>query len=121
MSETARILVVESQQTLCARIAELLRAAGYAVDIAHSGREAVLQVSRARYSRVVLDPMLPDIAGIMVYLMLRGMDPELGRHVLFVPASGARPGPQTDAREVGLGQLEHPFAAEELLERLALR
>ena len=119
MSETVRILVVESQQTLCDRIAALLRAAGYSVDIAHSGREAVLQASRVRYSRVVLDPLLPDIAGIMVYLMLRGMDPELGRHTLFVPGSGS--GSCMDAREVGLGQLEQPFAAEDLLERLELR
>lgn len=119
MSGSLRILVVESDEPLCAQIVKTLRAAGHQVDVARSGREALLLAAQARYERLVLNPALPDITGILLFLMLRGIDPELPRRTLFVSGARAGPAPLQELSGLGLGCLSRHFASEDLLARLS--
>lgn len=119
MPESLRILVVESEESLCGQLVGPLRAAGHVVDVARSGREALLRVGQSRYERVILNPRLPDVAGILLYLMLRGIDPDLRQHTLFVSGSAPAPGAREELSRLGLGFLPRPFTLEDLLERLA--
>jgi two-component system OmpR family response regulator len=120
-SASFRILVIESEEPLCAQLAEALRAAGYAVDLARSGREALNRAEQTRYTHVVLDLNLPDISGILVYLMLRGIDPELCRQTLFVSAALPEPYSHQALASLGLGYLPKPFATEDLIHKLGAR
>lgn len=67
-----RVLVVEDEIRLAENIAAGLRdGAGYAVDIVHNGEDAVSLLSTVRYNLLVLDLMLPRIAGEDVVRQLR--------------------------------------------------
>ena len=119
--KSTHILLVESEEPLCSQLAEALRAAGYTVDLARSGREALNRAEQTRYTRVILDLNLPDINGILVYLMLRGIDPDLRQHTLFVATALPEPYSHEELSTLGLGYVSKPFAPQELLQKLSVR
>ena len=59
-----RLLVVEDERELAKQIAEALRAAGYAVDVAHDGEEGQYLGEVEPYDAVILDLGLPKIDGL---------------------------------------------------------
>ena len=66
-----RILVVEDEKRLAAALRAGLTAEGYAVDVAHNGRDALWFVSEHRYAAMILDIMLPGLNGYRVCAQLR--------------------------------------------------
>jgi len=67
----ARILLVEDDAALARGVAETLRQAGHAVDVAMDGEEA-LEIARMEpYSLIVLDVGLPGISGFEVLSEVR--------------------------------------------------
>jgi two-component system response regulator PhoP len=70
-----RVLVVEDEARLAENVAAALReGAGYAVDIARDGSDALMLCGAARYDLVVLDLMLPKVRGEDVLRRLRVED-----------------------------------------------
>lgn len=61
-----RILVVEDEPVLAAQLAEALRAADYAVDVAHNGIDAHHAGASGEYDAVILDLGLPQLDGLSV-------------------------------------------------------
>ncbi|HYB11750.1 MAG TPA: response regulator transcription factor [Alphaproteobacteria bacterium] len=61
-----RILAVEDDPELARQIAEALKGAGYAVDLAHDGEQAHYLGEAEAYDAVVLDLGLPVVDGITV-------------------------------------------------------
>ena len=111
-----RILVVEDEEAIANFICQGLTEAGYAVDQAASGEEALHWIAIAEYDAIVLDVMLPDQDGLSICAEAR----RRGIHtpVLMVTARDA-----IDDREAGLDSgaddyLIKPFAFAELLARL---
>jgi DNA-binding response OmpR family regulator len=72
-----RILVVEDEKRIADFLCRGLQGAGYAVDAAPTGAEALDCTHSTDYDLVVLDLMLPDMDGLQVL----GQDPQ--------PQSGA--------------------------------
>ncbi|MEV0583924.1 response regulator transcription factor [Nonomuraea sp. NPDC050310] len=68
----ARLLVVEDDPNILELLAASLRFAGFDVDTAGTGLEAVAAVQRHRPDLIVLDVMLPDMDGFEVVRRLRG-------------------------------------------------
>jgi len=66
-----RILVVEDEKKLSAFIKRGLKEAGYAVDTADNGEEALFLAETNPYDLIVLDIMLPLVDGIKVCRQLR--------------------------------------------------
>jgi DNA-binding response OmpR family regulator len=66
-----RILVAEDEKGVAAFLRQGLKEAGYAVDIARDGREALDFLDTVEYDLVVLDIMLPRIDGIAVLRQAR--------------------------------------------------
>jgi two-component system OmpR family response regulator len=111
-----RVLVVEDHPKTSALLERGLREDSYAVDVAHTGEEAVWFGSEVEYDIVVLDLMLPDIDGVEVLRRIRAAGSKAPVLVLT-----ARDG--IDDRVLGLDAgaddyLLKPFAFEELLARL---
>jgi len=111
-----RVLVVEDEVRTAALLRRGLSEAGYSVDIAVDGPDAVWQASEFSYDAVVLDVMLPGYDGIEVCRRLRGG----GRWapVLMLTARG-----DLAARVRGLDSgaddyLAKPFSFDELFARL---
>jgi DNA-binding response OmpR family regulator len=68
---SARILLVDDEQSVQTLLTYPLRKDGYEVVSAHDGREALDSFARQRFDLVVLDLMLPKIDGIEVCRRLR--------------------------------------------------
>src|SRR5262245_46838267 len=70
MSEAAtdrtRVLVVDDEENITDLVAMALRYEQFAVEVAHTGREALRSVTDFRPQLIVLDVMLPDVDGFEV-------------------------------------------------------
>jgi DNA-binding response OmpR family regulator len=111
-----RILLVEDERKISAYVRRGLEEAGYAVDQAFTGPEALRWAEKAEYDSVVLDIMLPGLDGISVCRELRSREVRAG--VLMLTARDT-----VDDRVAGLDAgaddyLVKPFAMKELLARL---
>lgn len=111
-----RILVVEDEKRIADFLSRGLQGAGYAVDIAPTGGQALECIQATDYDLLVLDLMLPDMDGLQVLQKLRNRQP--GPPTLILSARGG-----LDDRVKGLEQgaddyLVKPFAFVELLARV---
>jgi two-component system response regulator PhoP len=70
-----RVLVVEDEIRLADNIATALRdGPGFAVDVCHDGKEALLMCTTAEYDLIVLDLMIPKMPGTDVLRTIRTRD-----------------------------------------------
>ncbi|OYY94036.1 MAG: hypothetical protein B7Y41_08875 [Hydrogenophilales bacterium 28-61-23] len=70
-ADAARILVVEDEPDIAHLLGLMLTRAGYAVDIANSGAEALAALQQSHYAAMTLDLMLPDIGGLEIIRQVR--------------------------------------------------
>jgi two-component system OmpR family response regulator len=111
-----RILVVEDEPTLAEQLAEGVREAGYAVDVAHNGLDAHFMGDTEPFDAVVLDLGLPQMDGITVLKKWR----DAGR-TMPVLILTARDNWHEKVAGIDAGAddyLTKPFHMEELLARL---
>jgi two-component system KDP operon response regulator KdpE len=110
-----RILVVDDEPNILSTLAPLLRARGYEVTTASSGRGALDRAEREHPDLIVLDLGLPDIDGVDVCRIVRdgGNTP-----IVVLSARGAE-SDKVRALDVGADDyVTKPFGAEELLARI---
>jgi len=65
-ADAPRILVVEDEPDIAHLLSLMLVRAGYQVDIARTGTEALEALQRTHYAAMTLDLMLPDISGLEI-------------------------------------------------------
>ena len=70
-SDSQTVLVVEDEASIASFVAMYLRNAGYEVQVAPNGRDALTKAENSTPSLIVLDLMLPDIDGIEVCRRIR--------------------------------------------------
>lgn len=110
-----RILIAEDEEAIASFIQQGLTKAGYAVDHAADGGEALHWIRIVTYDLVILDLMLPDQDGLDVCAAIRRVTPA---PILILTARDA-----VAARVAGLDAgaddyLAKPFAFAELLARV---
>jgi len=113
-----RILAVEDDQRLAEVVRRALTEAGYAVDVAHSARLAVEAFQIETYDLVVLDLMLPGLAGggMAVCRTIRETDTDVPILMLTALDSPQR---KVDGLDAGADDyLVKPFHLVELLARV---
>ena len=71
LPEATRILVVENDPDLARELVSMLRRAGYGVDVASTGAQAVEDIKRHRYAAITLAMLLPDQTGVSLIRQLR--------------------------------------------------
>ena len=111
-----RILVVEDQAELAEDIADGLRDAGMAADVAYDGTDGISKALMNSYDVVVLDRDLPRVHGDAVCATITGS----GRatRILMLTAA-ATVGDRVDGLNLGADDyLTKPFAFEELVARV---
>jgi DNA-binding response OmpR family regulator len=116
---TGRLLVVDDEQRIRTLLSRVLIQAGFAVDTASTGQEAIEAARRGHYHLVVLDLMLPDLHGIAVLERLLA-----ARADTTVLVLSAVPEIEQRVRAFDLGAtdfLAKPFAIDELLARVRAR
>jgi two-component system OmpR family response regulator len=111
-----RILVAEDDEVIADFVSQGLREAGYAVDVAATGPEALKKALDGGYDAAVIDVMLPGLDGLSVIEQLRARKQQTpvlilsARHTVDDRVKGLQAG--------GDDYLTKPFAFAELLARL---
>lgn len=111
----AKVLVVDDDPALARALAINLRAHGYQVTVAPTGRQALSEVAHGHPAVVVLDLGLPDMDGLEVLEGIRGWSP-IPVIVLSARASSAE---KVQALDAGADDyITKPFGMDELLARI---
>ena len=111
----ARILVVDDEPNIVAAMQPLLRARGYDVIAAASGRAALEAVEREDPDVIVLDLGLPDLDGVEVCRKVRE---QRATPIIILSARGAE-AEKVRALDAGADDyVTKPFGSEELLARV---
>jgi two-component system OmpR family response regulator len=111
-----RVLVAEDDQVIAEFVSQGLREAGYAVDVAATGADALRKALNGGYDAAVMDVMLPELDGLSVIEQLRAKRQQMpvlilsARHTVDDRVKGLQAG--------GDDYLVKPFAFAELLARL---
>jgi PAS domain S-box-containing protein len=79
-----RALVVEDEQALGDAVADALRDAGFEVDRAADGEEAIARTQARAYDVIVCDLKMPRVDGMAFFDHLTATAPALTRRVIFV-------------------------------------
>jgi CheY-like chemotaxis protein len=70
-TQPKRILVVEDVRAISMRIAHVLKAHGYEVDVVKDGEECLERVATHQPDLMILDLMMPKLNGVEVLKTLR--------------------------------------------------
>jgi two-component system KDP operon response regulator KdpE len=111
-----RILLVDDETAIQRAVGPLLRARGYEVEIAGTGREALEMFAARPPGLVVLDLGLPDVEGTEVCRRVRGLNATVP--IIVLSARGAE-ADKVNALDLGADDyVTKPFGPEELLARI---
>jgi CheY-like chemotaxis protein len=114
-----RVLVVEDDETTRFLLAELLGDAGYAVDAAADGAEALAALRRRRPDLILLDVFMPRVDAPAFRALQVGIRGAADVPVLLTSATQAAD-LETMARDLGAaGAIAKPFDADDLLTAIA--
>lgn len=111
-----RILLAEDERKVAAHIRRGLTEAGYAVDVAHDGDEALWLAENHPYDALVLDVMMPGKDGFTLVRQLRRK--KIPTPVIFLTARGDVQDRVRGLDAGGDDYLAKPFSMEELYARL---
>ena len=108
-------LVVEDEAALGAAVAESLADAGFVVDRAGDGEEALERVRSRSYDVIVCDLKMPRVDGLTFYRQLEAESPEQARRIVFVTGDVAGTEAERFLDETGCRWLAKPFRLKDLL------
>jgi two-component system cell cycle sensor histidine kinase/response regulator CckA len=111
----AAVLVVEDEAALGAAVAEALGDAGFSVDRASDGIEALERLQARVYDLIVCDLKMPRLDGTAFYHELERINPAMARRVLFVTGDVAGTEAERFLEETGCRWLAKPFRLKDLL------
>ena len=111
----AAVLVVEDEPALATAVAEVLSDAGYRVDRAGDGRDALDRVQATVYDLVVCDLKMPRMDGRAFYQEIARSTPRLARRIVFMTGDVAGTDAERFLAESGCRWLAKPFRLRDLL------
>ncbi|MBT7187062.1 response regulator [Candidatus Bathyarchaeota archaeon] len=105
------VLIVDDDEFLADTFEMLLKDAGFAVETANSGNEALTKMSRFKFDLAILDYKLPDIPGSKLSKMLKEKDGDLNVVMLTGHMEALENHTTLDSDEI----LMKPISPDELL------
>jgi len=112
----ASILVVEDEAALAAAVTDALRDAGYVVERAADGEDALALVREQSFDLVICDLKMPRLDGQSFYRTLDEANPGLAQRVIFVTGDVAGTDAETFLKNSGCRFLPKPFRLGDLLQ-----
>jgi len=110
-----RVLVVEDEAALASAVAEALTDAGFVVDRAANGEEALADVRERPYDLVICDLKMPRLDGRQFYRAIAATAPELAARLIFVTGDVVGTDAERFLEESGCPWLAKPFRLGDLL------
>jgi signal transduction histidine kinase/CheY-like chemotaxis protein len=111
----ASILVVDDEAALAAAVGAALTDAGYSVEMASDGEQALLRVQRRQFDLVVCDLKMPRMDGRTFHRLLAASRPVLAARVIFVTGDLAGTDAEGFLEESGCRWLAKPFRLADLV------
>jgi len=118
-SNKKRILVVEDEPDIAKLLAMVLTRAGYEVDIAYNGKQALEALDRRHYSAMTLDLMLPDISGIEIIAKTRSRDSGEELPIIVISAKMEQGKLELTTNDENIDWLAKPIDEGNLIQTLA--
>jgi DNA-binding response OmpR family regulator len=82
MTEARTVLVVDDDKSILRTFTRILQKAGYIVDVAETGKEAIDKVGSKTYDVALIDVRLPDMDGTDLLLPFRKKIPDAAKIVI---------------------------------------
>ena len=82
MSESARILVIDDEESIRRTVSMALKHAGYVVDTAENGKQAIEKAEANFYNLALIDIRLPDMEGTELLTTLKETTPNMVKIIL---------------------------------------
>lgn len=111
----AAVLVVEDEVALGAAVAEALGDAGFDVERAGDGLEALERIRGRPFDLIVCDLKMPRLDGAAFYRELEALDAAMAQRILFVTGDVAGTDAERFLEESGCRWLAKPFRLRDLL------
>jgi signal transduction histidine kinase len=109
------ILVVEDETALATAVTDALRDAGYLVERAANGEEALGKIQQQAFDLVICDLKMPKLDGRAFYARLSEASPNLARRIVFVTGDVAGTEAEKFLEASGCRWLAKPFRLADLL------
>jgi PAS domain S-box-containing protein len=111
----SRALVVEDEAALAVAVADALTDAGFVVDRASDGEEALDRVRERTYDVIICDLKMPRVDGMTFYRTVVAEAPGLSRRIIVMTGDVAGTEAERFLEETGCRWLAKPFRLTELL------
>jgi signal transduction histidine kinase len=111
----ASVLIVEDEPALAAAVADALRDAGYLVDRAADGEEALDRIKERPFDLVICDLKMPRLDGKSFYRAVAARMPTLVDRIVFVTGDVAGTDAEAFLKDTGCRWLAKPFRLADLL------
>jgi DNA-binding NtrC family response regulator len=82
VSESARILVIDDEESIRRTVSMTLQHAGYHVDTAENGKQAIEKAAANFYNLALIDIHLPDMEGTELLTALKETTPKMVKIIL---------------------------------------
>jgi two-component system nitrogen regulation response regulator NtrX len=82
MGESARILIVDDDESIRKTLAAILEEEGYAVDTAENGKEAIKESYTKFYNLALIDVRLPDMEGVELLNSMKETVPKMVKIII---------------------------------------
>jgi signal transduction histidine kinase/BarA-like signal transduction histidine kinase len=110
-----RVLVVEDEPALASAVSDSLTDAGFIVDRAGDGEEALARVAERPYDLVICDLKMPRVDGMSFYRAIAATTPSLAARLIFVTGDVVGTEAERFLEESGCRWLAKPFRLGDLL------
>ncbi|MEA3063978.1 MAG: hypothetical protein QOJ27_413 [Sphingomonadales bacterium] len=117
-----RALVVDDEPDVAEVLETIAARAGYSVDVAANGREAIERLTASDYDVILSDLRMPQLDGPELFAWLEREKPELTNRIAFVTGDTLGDSAARFLKQCGRPVLEKPFSAKTvraLLEAIA--
>jgi two-component system NtrC family sensor kinase len=111
----ARVLVVDDEAALAQAVADGLREAGFVVELASDGEEALAAVDERSFDVIVCDLRMPRMDGAAFYRAIATKAPPLARRLIFVTGDVAGTEAGRFLESSGCRWLPKPFRLADLV------
>lgn len=117
MTQTT-ILVVEDEPNIVESLRFILSQAGFAVEVATDGADALRRIRTQSFAAIILDVMLPGMNGLDILRDVR-TDEKLGKLPVIVLTAKGQSHDRKNAEEIGASAfITKPFSNAEVVERV---
>jgi CheY-like chemotaxis protein len=113
--DSQAVLIVEDETALASAMAESFSDAGFLVDRAGDGEEAMARLEGGHYDLIISDLKMPRMDGIQLFGALRERHPQMAKRIVFVTGDVIGTDAERFLADSGCRWLAKPFRLGELL------